>query len=179
MRRLAALTALTLAACGADTPADTPVDTAQPATTTTEWAQLGPATHIDRDDPTEGLDEAVDRWYATSTTARASRTRTTTTRPAPTRPRVVVPAGDIERAICAAFGDDCARAIAVARCESRLRPDAVNGVHRGLFQVSIRWHRARIERMGFTVDDMFSAGPNIAVARSIQLEQGWRPWACA
>lgn len=173
-RRLAALTALALASCGTDT---APVDTAQQATTTTEWAQLGPATHIERD-PTEGLDEALARSTST-TTARASRSQTTTTRPPPTRPRVVAPAGEIEQAICAAFGDDCARAIDIARCESRLRPDAVNGSHRGLFQVSIRWHAARIARLGYTPDDMFSVAPNIAVARSIQREQGWRPWACA
>ena len=94
MKRLAALTALALASCGTDTAA---VDTAQPATTTTEWAQLGPATHIDRD-PTEGLDEELARTTST-TTARASRSRTATT----VKPAVVRPVGGIRIVVSTAY----------------------------------------------------------------------------
>ena len=38
-------------------------------------------------------------------------------------------------AICAVFGDYCQEAVAVAWCESRLRPTAQNGQYLGLFQM--------------------------------------------
>lgn len=123
MKRLVAAAALTLAACGSEGP----VETAQ-STTTTEWAELGPATHIERSDPTDGLDEALSR--STSTTARASRSRAST---ATTRPRGVTRV--------AATGD---LLDALARCESHGNPRAVSptGKYRGAFQFSLATWRA-------------------------------------
>ena len=82
-------------------------------------------------------------------------------------------------AIRAAFGPAGEKAVAVAKCESGLRPGARNGPHAGLFQVNTAIHAARIKRMGYTVAQMFQAGPNIAVARALYAESGWRPWTCA
>lgn len=115
-------------------------------------------------------------------TVRASRkaaARTEVTLPTSEQTATNYDAGSVEAAICEAFGDQCAKAVAVARCESGLRPWARNGPHVGLFQVNVYIHGARIHRMGFSVAQMVEAGPNIAVARALWLEQGWRPWTCA
>ncbi len=53
---------------------------------------------------------------------------------------------------------------AVAYYESRYQPDAVNGDCTGLMQVSLYWHRDRMERMGVTEADMWETGPNMMVA---------------
>ena len=115
-----------------------------------------------------------------TTVHRASRQRTVTTRArsAPHVTAAVVPVGGIQEAICNAFGRACAWALRVARCESGFNPRATNGSHRGLFQVSMRWHAARIARMGFTPDQMWEVGPNISVALAIYNEQGGGPWQC-
>lgn len=84
--------------------------------------------------------------------------------------------GDIPAAIRAVFGTEVA--VRVARCESRFDPHATNGEHRGLFQIGVVTHAARIEAMGYSADDMWSVGPNLAVAYAIYSEQGWRPWEC-
>jgi hypothetical protein len=156
-----------------------------------------------RDEPTERTwtvaarepDGGNDFTDPTTTTTAVERSTTTVRvnrgRPRSVEPPATAPAGgtsEIEAAICAVFGDACVKAIAVARCESGLRPDAVNGQHRGLMQISIYWHWtrprelgrvSRIERLGYTPDDMLSVGPNLAVAVDIYREQGWQPWTCA
>lgn len=105
------------------------------------------------------------------------RSRSARSVPRSARPAVPPPA-DIAEAVCSAFGDDCAEALDVARCESRFRPDARNGVHVGLFQLSGRWHRARAARLGYEWERMTEAGPNAVVAADLHDEQGWRPWSC-
>jgi hypothetical protein len=72
------------------------------------------------------------------------------------------------------------QAIRVAHCESTLRPDAVSsgGGNWGLFQIN-RVHRARVEAMGYSWDQMLYAYENSRVAADIWAEQGWRPWTCA
>ena len=70
------------------------------------------------------------------------------------------------------------QAVRVARCESHLDPTARSGAHWGLFQISDRYHSARIERLGYSWPDLLSAGPNIAVAADLSMEQGWTPWSC-
>lgn len=70
-------------------------------------------------------------------------------------------------------------ALAVAQCESGLRPEAISpdGSNRGLMQVNIV-HIPRIEAMGYTWDQMLEARPNLDVANAIWLEQGAKPWTC-
>lgn len=82
--------------------------------------------------------------------------------------------------ISSSFPEDPDTAYAVARAESGLRCEAVNNnkggsQDRGLYQIN-SIHISRIERMGFTWDDMFDCEKNIQVARAIQQEQGWSPW---
>lgn len=48
--------------------------------------------------------------------------------------------------------------------ESRFRADAINGKHYGLLQVNVKVHKDRIEKYGYTENDMLSAYPNILVA---------------
>lgn len=53
---------------------------------------------------------------------------------------------------------------AIAYYESRYQLDAVNGDCTGLMQVSLYWHRDRMERLGVTEADMWKAAPNMMVA---------------
>lgn len=53
---------------------------------------------------------------------------------------------------------------AIAWHESRYQPDAVNGDCTGLMQVSLYWHRDRMERLGVTESMMWEHGPNMLVA---------------
>lgn len=136
-------------------------------------------------DPLPATDAISDVRATTSTRLppRASRSRPAPPRaespPSPPRTAPVVQAvGAIQQAICDAFRAACQWALRVARCESRFNPGATNGSHRGLFQISIKWHAARIQRMGYTLDQMWEVGPNIAVALAIYEEQGGGPWEC-
>lgn len=96
---------------------------------------------------------------------------------------------DMIRAGFARFGPAVAEeAVRVAGCEStgdetgnNLNEAAKNGPHAGLFQLSRIYHEERARRLGFTWDQMFQAGPNIAVAVDLFAEQGsWSPtWTCA
>lgn len=128
-------------------------------------------------------------WTARTTIPRASRSRSSApVRPAPAprartapTPRITAapaPVGAIQEAICNAFGRACAWALRVAKCESGYRPNATNGQFRGLFQVGVRIHAARIARMGFAPEQMWEAGPNIQVALAIYSESGGRAWQC-
>lgn len=103
---------------------------------------------------------------------------TTSSQSVATVPFPVAPAGAIEQMIRAAWPEDPDRAVRIAKCESGLRPNARNGPHAGLLQINVQIHAKRIARMGFTVEQMFEAAPNIAVARALWLESGWRPWSC-
>ncbi len=59
---------------------------------------------------------------------------------------------------------------AIAWHESRFQPDAVNGDCTGLMQVSLYWHTDRMDRLGVTEADMWSAGPNMLVAADFLAE---------
>lgn len=99
--------------------------------------------------------------------------------PSPSRaPQVTQAVGAIQQAICDAFGAACQWALRVAKCESGYNPHATNGQFRGLLQVGVRIHAARIARMGFTPDAMWEVGPNLAVAHAIYSESGPRAWQC-
>lgn len=67
----------------------------------------------------------------------------------------------------------------VAYCESR-HDEKVEGLlgERGFLQIH-PVHKDRIERLGFTWDDMYQLWPNLVVAYDIWLEQGFNPWSCA
>ena len=75
-------------------------------------------------------------------------------------------------AICTVFGDDCREAVAVAWCESRLRPTAQNGQYLGLFQ------------MGSYERQLFGHGSSAreqAVAAHryfVRSGRDWSPWSC-
>lgn len=51
--------------------------------------------------------------------------------------------------------------------ESRFMPDVKNGSHYGLMQVNVKIHEKRIEKYGWTKDDMFDAYKNLMVAGDI------------
>lgn len=67
-------------------------------------------------------------------------------------------------------------ATATAFCESSFDPRKTGAAgERGLMQIA-PVHLARIQRLGFTVDQMYEVGPNIAVAYDLWAEQGETPW---
>ena len=76
------------------------------------------------------------------------------------------------QAICDVFGSYCDEAVAVAWCESRLRPTAQNGQYLGLFQ------------MGDSERRLYGHGPSahdqaIAAHRYfIRSGRNWSPWSC-
>ena len=78
------------------------------------------------------------------------------------------------------FPEDTERALAVARCESGLNPDAINtrnpnGTYDGgVFQIN-SVHRKRLESLGL---DKFDPEDNVKFARMLYDEQGWKPWVC-
>lgn len=71
-------------------------------------------------------------------------------------------------------------ALAVARCESGYRPNARNGSHVGLFQLTGKYHKPRATKLGYTWAQVSSeAWANAAVAYDLYAEQGRRPWAAS
>lgn len=72
-----------------------------------------------------------------------------------------------------------AESVPIIKCESTHREAAVNATSgtRGLLQIH-PIHIRRIERLGYTWDDMLTAGPNLHVAATIHAESSWRPWSC-
>lgn len=101
----------------------------------------------------------------------------------PTIHHTYIPKSEIERLICEYFRDDCAVAVAVARAESGLRPDAVGdgamayvrdgveyGKSYGVFQ--IRHLEGRPEPVKL-LDPKF----NIEYAYNLYQRSGFYPWS--
>ena len=74
--------------------------------------------------------------------------------------------------ICRIFGPDCADAVSVARCESGLRTDAVNGQYLGLFQMS------SLARELFGHGDSAEEQSRAALRYFVQSGRDWSPWSC-
>lgn len=71
-------------------------------------------------------------------------------------------------------------ALAVARCESTLKPNARNGSHVGLFQLTGKYHKPRASKLGFTWEQVSTeAWANAATAYDLYAEQGRTPWAAS
>ena len=100
---------------------------------------------------------------------------------APAEPARSASSGDaVLDAIATSFGDVYDQAVAVARCESGLDPNAVSagGYNWGLFQINVV-HKSRVEAMGYSWDQITDPYVNAAVARSIYDDAGgWGPWGC-
>jgi hypothetical protein len=76
------------------------------------------------------------------------------------------------KAICTVFGSHCEEAVAVAWCESRLRPSAQNGQYLGLFQMGS--HERSLFGHGSTAHDQAQAAHRYFVRSG----RDWSPWAC-
>jgi len=77
-----------------------------------------------------------------------------------------------EDTICRIFGPDCADAVRVARCESGLHTDAVNGQYLGLFQMG--WNERRLFGHGATAE----AQARAALRYFVYSGRDWSPWSC-
>ena len=85
------------------------------------------------------------------------------------------PTAYIRARIADVFPDQMARALAVFRCESSYRLDAVGGAGEyGLAQI----HPVHGTRWGPRVG-LFDLEVNLRAARDLYAESGWRPWTCA
>ena len=118
----------------------------------------------------------------TSTTSTTTRPTTTTVagtvNPVPSAAaRPAGPVADEIRAGFARFGAVVAeQAVDVATCESDLVETAEGNLgERGVLQIH-PVHREMIERLGYSWDDMYRAGPNAVVAAELYSSEGWRPW---
>jgi hypothetical protein len=78
----------------------------------------------------------------------------------------------VPQIICAVFGDACAKALSVARCESRFSTSATNGQYFGVFQMGAG-ERARFG--GSSLD----AWDQVRAAYAYYRVAGWSPWQCA
>ena len=74
--------------------------------------------------------------------------------------------------ICRIFGPDCAAAIVVARCESRLHTDARNGQYLGLFQMGL------LARQLFGHGDSAEEQARAAFRYFVASGRDWSPWSC-
>jgi hypothetical protein len=93
-------------------------------------------------------------------------------------------AGEIERSICAVFGDAGPAAVRVAGCESGRNSEGIldgnwaigNGSY-GLFQIQASYHAARFP--GFW-ERWAEVEFNIMMAWTLYVEHGysWAPWSC-
>lgn len=70
----------------------------------------------------------------------------------------------------------CTQALAVARCESTFNPNAVSpSGHIGLFQISPRFHSARL----WPGESLTDPEANVRIAWELYSEAGgWGPWSC-
>jgi Lysozyme like domain len=75
-------------------------------------------------------------------------------------------------AICSVFGDYCQEAVAVAWCESRLRPAAQNGQYLGLFQMGS--YERRLFGHGASAREQAVAAHRYFVRSG----RDWSPWSC-
>ena len=86
----------------------------------------------------------------------------------------------IEEKIREVFHEEPNRAVAIAKCESNLNPNAVNTANRngttdsGLMQLN-SVHDARLNALGL---DKWDVDDNLTFARLLYEERGFRPWVC-
>jgi len=173
MRTAAAiLVCLTLgftAACGTTIETRT-VDSEAPTTTTT----VAPTTTVP---PTTTTTVAPTTTTVAPTTTIVAEPQPIFEQPA-AAPVQTAPSSDIETLICQTFVNDCAKAVAVAWCESNHNPGVVGGAgERGLFQIH-PVHIPNLEPYGGW-DAMFDPSANIAYAYALYSGSGWGPWTCA
>jgi hypothetical protein len=71
------------------------------------------------------------------------------------------------------------KAVAVARCESRLNPRAYNpGGYAGVFQQATRYWPSRATTYGFRDYSVYNGRANVMVSVRMAHRGGWGPWAC-
>lgn len=71
------------------------------------------------------------------------------------------------------------KAVAVAKCESGLDPEAVSpgGGNWGLFQIN-KVHAPTLRKMGYQWSQITDPSVNAKLARAIYDQSGWKAWSC-
>ena len=117
----------------------------------------------------------IAKRHLAATKARAARTRALQARrkrESQRRQLMATLARSPRKAICHVFGEYCAQALQVARCESGYRTTAQNGQYLGIFQ------------MGWSERRLFGHGSSALVqARAahryfVRSGRDWSPWSC-
>jgi hypothetical protein len=71
------------------------------------------------------------------------------------------------------------KAVRVARCESRLDPDAYNsGGYAGVYQQATKYWPSRATIYGFRDYSVYNGRANVMVSVRMAHRGGWGPWAC-
>lgn len=82
----------------------------------------------------------------------------------------------IIRRIRETFPEDPERALAIARCESGLRPDVTSHTSDGgIFQINLPVHGWRLQQLAL---DPYDIEDNLTYARMLYDEREWHPWVC-
>ena len=96
-------------------------------------------------------------------------------------PKKIIGKTDIEQLIIEAFPEDPHKAVAIAKCESGLKPSAYNPNNRdgstdgGLWQIN-SVHDKALNNLGL---DKFNPHDATKYARMLYEQNGWRDWVCA
>ena len=71
------------------------------------------------------------------------------------------------------------KAVRVARCESRLDPDAYNSSgYAGVYQQATRYWPTRARSYGFRDYSVYNGRANVIVSVRMAHRGGWSPWSC-
>lgn len=90
------------------------------------------------------------------------------------------PAGSLEALVREAFPEDWERAFQIVTCESRWDPQARSATgDTGLFQINDIHRGSGGVAAGLSIADLMDPATNVAVARALYDQSGWRPWVCA
>lgn len=113
-----------------------------------------------------------------------ARRRRVVTRATPRPPQAVTPVVDVLRRVARRYGIDPARFVALARCESGLRSNAVGGggLYLGLFQQHRDYWAGRAKSAGFAGASPFDPVANASVSAwmGTKWSGGWSHWpVCA
>lgn len=90
---------------------------------------------------------------------------------------------EIEELICQAFGDECDMAIAIARAESGLRPDAVGDTALSYMVDGVEYGKSyglyQIRHLEGRPDPSILLDPvkNVEYAKKLYERSGWYPWS--
>ena len=100
---------------------------------------------------------------------------------------MAISAAELDKMIRDAFPESPDKAVAVAKCESSLNPNAAGDSGDSIGLMQIRWpsHYEKLSAVGISKSDLRDPATNLIAARMVFDESlsygrwGWAPWSCA